>query len=126
MHITATLFAGALLFPVAIAAQMSSGAIEAQQALTGMDSRRALPLPPMMANHQKQNMRDHLVGVQEIVAAMVDADFTAAERAAGRIGYSEQIGQNVQSHGCSGTWLYRAGAGFSPDGGHYRRRRPAA
>jgi hypothetical protein len=92
-HATATLLAATLLFPVTIAAQMPSGAIDAQQALTGMDSRRALPLPPMMANHQKQNMRDHLVAVQEIIAATVTADFAAAERAAGRIGYSEQMGQ---------------------------------
>jgi len=87
------LLAAVLLLPITIAAQMSPGAVDAQQALTGMDSRRALPLLPMMANHQKQNMRDHLVAVQEIIAATVTADFAAVERAAGRIGYSEQMGQ---------------------------------
>jgi hypothetical protein len=89
----ASLLAAALLVPVGIAAQTSSGATDAQQALTRMDSRRPLPLPPMMANHQKQNMRDHLVAVQEIIAATATADFAAAERAASRIGYSEQMGQ---------------------------------
>jgi hypothetical protein len=47
----------------------------------------------MMANHQKQNMRDHLVAVQEIVAAIATDDFAGVERAAGRIGFSEQMGQ---------------------------------
>jgi hypothetical protein len=54
---------------------------------------RPVPLLPMMANHQKQNMRDHLVAVQEIVAAIATDDFAGVERAAGRIGFSEQMGQ---------------------------------
>ena len=60
--------------------------------LDRMDSRTPVPLLPMMANHQKQNMRDHLVAVQEIVAALATDDFAAVEKAAGRIGYSEQMG----------------------------------
>lgn len=63
------------------------------EALDRMDTRVAVPLLPMMANHQKQNMRDHLVVVQEIVAAAGTNDFAAIEKAAGRIGYSEQMGQ---------------------------------
>jgi hypothetical protein len=47
----------------------------------------------MMANHQKQNMRDHLVAVQEIVTALATEDYPAIEKAAGRIGFSEQMGQ---------------------------------
>jgi hypothetical protein len=47
----------------------------------------------MMANHQKQNMRDHLVAVQEIVAALATEDFPGVDRAAGRIGFSEQMGK---------------------------------
>jgi hypothetical protein len=47
----------------------------------------------MMANHQKQNMRDHLVVMQEIVAALVTDDYPAIEHAANRIGFSEQMGQ---------------------------------
>jgi cytochrome c556 len=57
------------------------------------DGRRALPLLPMMAEHQKQNMRDHLVAVQEIVTAIATDDYAAVEKSAGRIGYSEQMGQ---------------------------------
>jgi hypothetical protein len=46
----------------------------------------------MMANHQKQNMREHLTAVQEIVAAVATKDFPGIEHAAGRIGYTEQMG----------------------------------
>jgi hypothetical protein len=61
--------------------------------LDRMDTRSPVPLLPMMANHQKQNMRDHLVAVQEIVAALATDDFARIERAVGRIGFSEQMGQ---------------------------------
>jgi hypothetical protein len=68
-------------------------AASAADALDRMDTRAPVPLLPMMANHQKQNMRDHLVAVQEIVAAIATDDFAGVERAAGRIGFSEQMGQ---------------------------------
>jgi hypothetical protein len=58
-----------------------------------MDTRVPVPLLPMMANHQKQNMREHLAAVQEIVAAVGTKDFAAISRAAATIGYSEQMGQ---------------------------------
>jgi hypothetical protein len=61
--------------------------------LDRLDLRMPLPLLPMMANHQKQNMRDHLVVVQEIVAALATSDFGRVEQAAKRIGLSEQMGQ---------------------------------
>jgi hypothetical protein len=65
----------------------------ANEALEQMDTRAPVPLLPMMANHQKQNMRDHLVAVQEIVGALAVDDFGAIEKAASRIGFSEQMGQ---------------------------------
>jgi hypothetical protein len=65
----------------------------AVDALDRLDLRAVVPLLPTMAQHQKQNMRDHLVAVQEIVAALAIADFAGVERAAGRIGFSEQMGQ---------------------------------
>jgi hypothetical protein len=46
----------------------------------------------MMANHQKQNMRDHLAAVQEVVAGLATNDFPGIEKAAGRMGFSEQMG----------------------------------
>ena len=57
-----------------------------------MDGRKPVPLLPMMANHQKQNMREHLAAVQDIVAALATDDFAGVEKAAGRIGFSEQMG----------------------------------
>lgn len=58
-----------------------------------MDTRTPLPLLPMMANHQKQNMREHLVAVQQIIAALAKDDFSAVERAVGNIGFSEGMGK---------------------------------
>lgn len=74
-------------------AAAAPSAASAAEALDRMDTRAPVPLLPMMANHQKQNMRDHLVAVQEIVAALATDDFAGVERAAGRIGFSEQMGQ---------------------------------
>jgi len=61
--------------------------------LDEMDPRTPVPLLPMMANHQKQNMRDHLIAVQEIVQGLATNDFEAIEKAAKRIGYSDEMGQ---------------------------------
>jgi hypothetical protein len=68
-------------------------AAPAQAALDSIDKRSPVPLLPMMANHQKENMRDHLMAVQEIVSALATKDFAAIEKSAGRMGYSEQMGQ---------------------------------
>lgn len=65
----------------------------AGEALDKLDTRAAVPLLPMMANHQKQNMRDHLLAVQEVVAALATEDYAGIEKAAARIGFSEQMGQ---------------------------------
>jgi hypothetical protein len=75
------------------AAVPAGTACEPHRALEKLDARREVPLLPMMANHQRQNMRDHLVAVQDIVTAAAADDFAAIERAAARIGYSEQMGQ---------------------------------
>lgn len=74
-------------------ATTAPSAASAAAALDGMDTRAPVPLLPMMANHQKQNMRDHLAAVQEIVSAIATDDFAGVERAASRIGFSEQMGQ---------------------------------
>lgn len=62
------------------------------EALDGLDARKPVPLLAMMANHQKQNMREHLVAVQEIVSALAANDFAAVEKAAAKVGFSEQMG----------------------------------
>lgn len=74
-------------------------AATATELLDGMDTRAAVPLLPMMANHQKANMRDHLAAVQEIVAALAIDDLAAVERAAARLGYSEPMGQQCNHMG---------------------------
>jgi hypothetical protein len=74
-------------------AEMTHVGSVAADALDRLDARTPLPLLPMMANHQKQNMRDHLLAVQQIVAALATDDFAAIERAALRIGYTDEMGQ---------------------------------
>jgi hypothetical protein len=74
-------------------AAVAPSAASATDVLDRMDTRAPVPLLPMMASHQKQNMRDHLVAVQEIVAALATDDFAGVESAARRIGFSEQMGQ---------------------------------
>ncbi|MBK9033810.1 MAG: hypothetical protein IPL61_21510 [Myxococcales bacterium] len=69
--------------------------------LDALDGRKPIPLLPMMANHQKQNMRDHLVAVQEIVAALATDDYAAIATAAGRIGMSESMGQMCEHMGAA-------------------------
>jgi hypothetical protein len=47
----------------------------------------------MMAEHQKENMRGHLVAVQQIVAALAVDDFAGIAKAATDIGYSFEMAQ---------------------------------
>jgi hypothetical protein len=94
-HLSFSVFASMV---VACSAGSSSGpapspAPNAHELLDRIDTRAPVPLLPMMANHQKQNMRDHLVVVQEIVGALAVQDYAGVERAAGRMGFSEQMGQ---------------------------------
>ena len=63
------------------------------EVLARMDSRKALPLLPMMADHQKQNMREHLAAVQEIIGALATDNFTRVENAARLLGFSEEMGR---------------------------------
>lgn len=83
-----------------------------QAVLDTMDTRTPVPLVPMMANHQKQNMRDHLAAVQEIVAAVATNDFPAVEKAAGRIGFSEQMGMMCQHMGAGAPSFTEAALNF--------------
>jgi hypothetical protein len=71
----------------------SPGTNTAPAELDRIDARSPVPLLPTMAAHQKQSMRDHLVAVQEVVAALSVADFTGVETAATRIGFSQTMGQ---------------------------------
>jgi hypothetical protein len=79
--------------PVAARAAPAATPSDVRDALDALDGRAPVPLLPHMAHHQKQNMRDHLVAVQEIAGALAAGDYPAVERAAGRIGYSDAMGQ---------------------------------
>jgi len=81
-------------------------AISPAAALDRLDNRAPLPLLPMMAQHQKENMRDHLVEVQQVVAGLAANDYAAIAEAAARIGSSEQMG-----HMC--THMGAAAPGFT-------------
>jgi Cytochrome C' len=66
-----------------------------------LDTRTPLPLTAMMAAHQKQNMRDHLAAIQEIVGALAADDLSAVAKAARRIGYSDAMAQMCQHMGAA-------------------------
>jgi hypothetical protein len=72
-----------------------------------MDTRTPVPLLPMMAEHQKQQMRGHLGAVQEIVAALAKDDFPGVEAATKKIGYSDSMAQMC-------THMGAAAPGFTP------------
>lgn len=75
------------------AAPAHSGPVAAAEQLDRMDRRAPVPLLPAMASHQKENMRDHLIAVQEMVTAISIADYASVEAAAARIGFSQMMGQ---------------------------------
>lgn len=62
-------------------------------ALDAMDTRAPVPLLPMMALHQKEQMRDHLRVVQEVLEALSKEDWQGAETAARRFGSSPSMEQ---------------------------------
>ncbi|MCA9592809.1 MAG: cytochrome c [Myxococcales bacterium] len=80
--------------------------------LDAMDSRTAVPLIPMMANHQKQNMRDHLLAVQEITLALAKKDWDTVEKSAARISSSPQMTQMCTHMGAGAPGFTEAGLSF--------------
>lgn len=64
-----------------------------------IEKRAPLPLLAHMAEHQRQQMRDHLAAIQEILAHLATNDFAGVEKAAGRIGYSQQMEMMCQHMG---------------------------
>jgi hypothetical protein len=59
--------------------------------LAAIDGRTPVPLLPPMAAHQREQMRDHLVVVQEITAALARDDLDAAAASAARMGTSDSM-----------------------------------
>lgn len=71
----------------------------ANEALDKLDRRRPVPLLPMMAQHQKENMREHLEAVKDVVAAVALSDFENVSVAAKRMGFSETMGRMCEQMG---------------------------
>jgi hypothetical protein len=63
------------------------------------DARKPLFLPAMMAEHQKQSMREHLAAIQAIVAAIGRDDMGGVATAVARIGFSPPMAQMCQHMG---------------------------
>jgi cytochrome c556 len=89
--------------PPTATAPAAPGGPSASETLDQLDERAPVPLLPMMANHQKAEMRDHLAAVQEIVAALATEDYPGIEQAAARIGSSEQTGQMCTHMGAAAS-----------------------
>jgi len=71
----------------------------AQPVADALDTRIPVPLLPRMAQHQRENMRDHLAAVQEILASVAQNDFAGVEKAAARIESSAQMQAMCQHMG---------------------------
>jgi hypothetical protein len=71
----------------------------AQPVADALDTRIPVPLLPRMAQHQRENMRDHLAAVQEILAFVAQNDFAGVEKAAARIESSAQMQAMCQHMG---------------------------
>jgi len=102
-----------ILLMVATELAMTSSAFaDDTHASEPIESRRPLPLLQMMADHQKQMMRDHLGAVQEIVTALAADDFEAVERAAQRLGFSEEVGRICTRIGAASPEFTREALSF--------------
>jgi len=73
----------------------------ASDALDRLDGRRPVPLLPHMAQHQKENMREHLEAVQGVVAAAAVSDFEKVAESAKRMGFSESMGRMCEHMGAA-------------------------
>ncbi len=67
--------------------------------LAAMDNRKPVPLQPMMAWHQKQNMMEHLVAIQKITDRLAKDDWEAVAKASAMIESSPQMQQMCQHMG---------------------------
>ncbi|GMU45670.1 MAG: hypothetical protein AMXMBFR26_04520 [Porticoccaceae bacterium] len=96
--ISAALGAGLFFFGCVVAAAPADHA--GTPAARG-DARQPLYLLPMMAEHQKQNMRDHLAAVNGIVAALAKGDFAAVNAAAKKLGTTPEMQQMCLNFGAA-------------------------
>lgn len=71
----------------------------ALEELNALDPRRPVPLQPMMAWHQKQNMQAHLVAIQGIIEGLAREDWNGIAQASAMIESSPQMQQMCQHMG---------------------------
>jgi hypothetical protein len=76
-----------------------SGACQPFEELAGLDHRTPVPLQPMMAWHQKQNMMEHLVAIQRITSGLAREDWGEVASASALIESSPQMQQMCQHMG---------------------------
>ena len=95
-------------------AESAPVAMHAMHAMGGADpdTRTPLPMNPMMAHHQKTEMRDHLRVVQEIAGALATDDFDAIVTAAARISWSESQATECKMMGAGVDGFAEAGEQF--------------
>jgi hypothetical protein len=77
----------------------ASSPCEPMTELASLDHRRPVPLQPMMAWHQKQNMLEHLVAIQRITDGLAREDWDEVARASALIESSPQMQQMCQHMG---------------------------
>lgn len=82
--------------PAAAPVDCLDGAI---RELNQMDNRKPVPLQPMMAWHQKQNMMEHLVAIQRINAGLAEGDWDEVMKAIDLIGSSPQMAKMCEHMG---------------------------
>ncbi len=81
----------------AVPAAPAAGACAPVEALNAMDTRQSVPLQPMMAWHQKQDMMEHLEVIQRITDGLAREDWDAIAEASALIESSPQM-QQVCEH----------------------------
>lgn len=77
----------------------ASAACQPMEELASLDHRTPVPLQPMMAWHQKQNMMEHLVVIQRITEGLAREDWEEIARASALIESSPQMQQRCQHMG---------------------------
>jgi len=80
--------------------------------LAELDQRHPVPLQPMMANHQKQNMRAHLEAVQRITQGLASEDWDAIQKAAQELGTSPQMQHMCKMMGSGAPGFTAMGLNF--------------
>lgn len=92
--------------------QRESPAEDPRAEAAALDARTPLPLTPQMAEHQKVQMRDHLVAVSEITAGLAASDWAGVEAAALRLGTSPGSETMCEHMGAGAPGFTERGIGF--------------